>query len=464
MAREPYPAITLREDVQRERAARVGLLMKSYRDSFLRDDGRRGLSQEEVLRRMGAVDGEYGERFSHTTVSRWESGATRPTIRRLEIFAKALDLSTIDLEILITVSGLTTDSTSTGNMVDSRDGEGIHAGQEAGEESDGTPGDMAAGNVASDVASDVASMVRAPARVIVAQYLPFAAFIVVSGYVLSLLGWNATWTPIVYVSMVTLLVVAGGLLFPGKTDYMKNLFTVSVFVILTTPLLQFMPLRMDHYNFYAIDGFFDTPLPYIAALLVNLTLAYGAGVLFHVLRDWQDRRYGDTRGELQKAIWTVSPPVGIVYAIIVMISNVSVWIQCAVLMPSLAAVFIILLLLRDSPVRLKAHDRQFLLWSTFVVATVASLVGLITVMGVFVSPDLPRVLPDHNLFRSWEIDFTAMGYSREVALERLNLGYMWHAMCIFAYMFFVIGGHVFTALYRIEEIENSPPTPNGDAV
>ena len=42
----------------------------------------RGLTQEAVLERMGSVDSNYAERYSHATVSRWESGGTRPTLQR----------------------------------------------------------------------------------------------------------------------------------------------------------------------------------------------------------------------------------------------------------------------------------------------------------------------------------------------------------------------------------------------
>ena len=80
-------------DVQRARAAQVGLLMRSYRESFPLKapdaGGRRGLTQEALLERMGSVDSDYAERYSHATVSRWESGGTRLTLQRLKVFGKA---------------------------------------------------------------------------------------------------------------------------------------------------------------------------------------------------------------------------------------------------------------------------------------------------------------------------------------------------------------------------------------
>ena len=68
--------------MQRARAAQVSLLMRSYRESFSPIDGRHGLTQEALLERTGSVDSDYAERYSHATVSRWNSGGTRPTLQR----------------------------------------------------------------------------------------------------------------------------------------------------------------------------------------------------------------------------------------------------------------------------------------------------------------------------------------------------------------------------------------------
>ena len=95
-----------RRSIQRTRAVQVGLLMKAYRELAATDRGRRGISQEELLRRMAEVDSELAQRFSHTTVSRWESGSTRPTVERLRVFGRALDLSDDEVDGLILLAGL----------------------------------------------------------------------------------------------------------------------------------------------------------------------------------------------------------------------------------------------------------------------------------------------------------------------------------------------------------------------
>ena len=57
-------------DVRQTRSAQVGQLMRSYRESFSQGGGRRrGLTQEALLERMGSVDSDYAERYSHATVS-----------------------------------------------------------------------------------------------------------------------------------------------------------------------------------------------------------------------------------------------------------------------------------------------------------------------------------------------------------------------------------------------------------
>ena len=97
---------TSERDLQKARNAQAGLLMKTYRENFVGEDGTRGLTQEELLRRMASVSDDYAERYSHATVSRWETGRTRPTMERLRVLGAALNLEPADVAGLVLLAGL----------------------------------------------------------------------------------------------------------------------------------------------------------------------------------------------------------------------------------------------------------------------------------------------------------------------------------------------------------------------
>ena len=244
------------------------------------------------------------------------------------------------------------------------------------------------------------------------------------------------------------LVLTQGFLLPGGAGGLREFFWVSIFVLLTTPFLQYAPLQLDHYNFSLITNMHESHVPYMLGLLVNVALACGAGLLFHLLWEWQYSTNQGSSSALRRATWVILPPVAVVYAVVVIITNISVSIQLAILMPVLAVLFIMILVLRDPEIILSERDRRFLLSTIIAVCTVFSALGIGTVVAIYVSPDVPMVLPDHNLLHSWEIIYSTMQYTREEALDRLNLGYMWHAMCVFTYIFFVVGGNVLGAIYR----------------
>ena len=90
---------------ERTRSVQVGFLMKAYRESAPGKDGRKGVSQGELLSRMASVDPEHHKANSHSIVSRWESGETVPTVRRLETFGAALGLPEEEVEGLILLAG-----------------------------------------------------------------------------------------------------------------------------------------------------------------------------------------------------------------------------------------------------------------------------------------------------------------------------------------------------------------------
>ena len=420
--------------------------MRTYRESFSSEGGRRGLTQEALLGRMGSVDSDYAERYSHATVSRWESGGTRPTLRRLTVFGRALQLSQTEVAGLILLAGLAPDFQAALDHVDGSDGRGAngsvatpHATSDRGIV-DGTE---------TQAPESKLPILRSTLRFGLLRVLPLGVALV-GGYVLSIYGWNNAWMPTAYVVFAMGIVLTQGFLLQDQDAGLREFFWVSVFFLLTTPLLQFASIHTDHYNFHVIANLTGTQLPYMLALLVNLIIASAAGLMFHLLWRWQYSGDRDESRALRRAASVALPPVISVYAVVIVITNISVSIQLAIFLPVLGAVFTALLVLRDPTFSLAERDRSFLLWATSVLAMISTTLGIVATLAIYLSPDMPSVLPDHNLLRSWEIDFGALGFTREEALDRLNLGYLWHAIWVFAYMFFVVGGRLIVSIYRID--------------
>ena len=402
------------------------------------------MTQEALLERMGSVDSDYAERYSHATVSRWESGDTRPTLQRLTVFGKALNLSQTEIAGLVLLAGLASDfQTALGHATGSRAG-AVGVGP--------TPESKPASPVLQESEASLLrksrSMLEVSARFGLLRIFPLALCIV-GGYALSLLGWNNGWMPTAYVAFAMGVVLAQGFLFRDREASVREFFWVSLFFLLTAPLLQFAWIRTDHYGFYAIGSLAGTQMPYMLALLLNLLIASSAGLLSHFLWKRQYAGVGGGTSPLLRAAYVVLPPLISVYAIVAVITNIAVSAYLAILLPVLGVVFIGLLVLHDPAFNPSERDRLYLLSTTSVLAMLSGGLGMGTILAIYLSPQLPNVLPDHNLLWSWEIDLAGLGFTREEALDRLNVGYLWHATWVFGYMFFVVIGRLLVSLYRI---------------
>ena len=456
----------LERDAQRTRAMQVGMLMRAYRESFASPDGGRGLTQDELLRRMAAVDSNYGQRYSHTTVSRWESGATRPSRERLDVFGRALNLSRSEIEGIVTLAGLAAvqnDPHPNDEDLDARPDDSDAHDSDAHDSAGTEAASAALHNPAVPTRQrQVANILLNARRGFFSCLLP-GSVIIGGAYLLASLGWNAVWMPIAYIGLVVCFRLAASFqMFDGAHD-LCEFFCVSLFVLLTTPLLQSAALNMDHYGFYAIRDWAGTPKPYMFALLVNLALSTTAGAMFIVL--WK-RQYGSgARGgnAVRRAVSVVLPPMACVYIVVAVITNFAILIQLGVVFAFFAAACIVLLLLRDPTTNPRENDRRFLLWGLLVVAAVTSTIGAGAMLAVFFTPNLPAVFPDHNLLYSWDVDYNVLGFSQEEAMARFNMGYLWHATSIFVYMVFVVGGKLLSAAYRWESALPTKPADNAPA-
>lgn len=433
-------------ETQRSRSVQVGILMKAYREAYSIDNRSRGLTQEELLRRMALFDSQFADRSSHTMVSRWESGATRPNRKRLEVFGKALDLSSAEVEGLMTLAGFKPSAEADPSLANTNASAESQL-QSARSEDQQPPSSGVRSNAAPSIAASLD----------LRETLRFAAFscllpglcIVASGYILSSAGLMDPWIPIVYVVSIMSLMLAYKFMRMRGSHTLREFLSISLFFLLSAQLLPSALTRMDIYGFYTLGEFAVKPLPYMLALTVNLLISSSAALVFHLLWNWQ---YGSGRGTndpLRRAVTVVGPPAALAYVCVLLLSNIGVWTEFGIQLAALSAAFVVMLLLRDPDVNLEERDRRFFLYAAVSVAITTAAIGAVAMLAVYLMPGLPSILPDHNLWYSWEINFDALGYPPEEALDRLNVGYLWQNMCIYVYMVLVVGGSLISTLCRV---------------
>ena len=435
----------LDRDAQRLRAIQVGMLMRAYRESFSNPEGGRGLTQEELLRRMARVDGDYGQRYSHTTVSRWESGTTRPSKERLEVFGKALNLAPSEVSGLLALAGFDRVQDDSANDAGVDDlhalNRAVAANSDASVETDL---DQPSGHETDTRSPTISHLLRSGSITVA---LPALAIVCVP-YLLTLFGWNLMLMPIAYIGSIMGLRLAAGYLKLNKPFDLCEFMSVSIFILLTTPLLQSSLLHVDHYGFSAIADLAGTPAPYMLALLVNLFVSTVAGAMFFML--WK-AQYASPRAEsnpVRRALIVVMAPMVLAFVTAVLFTNVEMLIQLSVVLAVLAAVCIIMLVLRDPTLAPNDRDRRFMLWGALAIGTVMVVAGAMVIVVVYLTPNYPYMLPDHNLLFSWDIAYDRLGYPASEAMGRFNVGYLWHSMVLFVYVVFVVGGSLLAAIYR----------------
>ena len=435
--------ISLDPDSRRFRAKQVGMLMQAYRHAYGNDGRKSRLSQEGLLKLMGQVDPVYLERYNHSTVARWESGATRPSKERLEVFGKALNLSAAEVEGLISLAGLH----------EIAEGPQSDAGK-------GLVSEVAAEPIVSPVEASPELVVHLPTHTVrITRYiltkfgLPGLAVAGV-GYMLARLGWNAGWIMSLYVATAVLLVLVQGFLRVRRSHEIREVYFLTVFFLISGNLLQAPATKMDPYGFYAMGEFANTPYPYLLATLVNLGLALLAGVMFDFLWRWQ---YSSNRGfknVYHRAAVTAFPPLLFVYVFSFFICCFGMWIFLMLVFSITGGTFMAILAMRDKDVVFRKWERKLLLQAAMGVILILTAVGAATILILYLEPS-PLAIPDHTLIRSWEIDFGALGYSPDELLERYRVGAVWSSLATLIYMIIVLGGSLLVTIYRLDEIDSN---------
>ena len=438
MSLEPQP--------KRLRAKQVGMLMQAYRRGYTQGEGSNRLSQEGLLRLMGEVDTKYLERYNHSTVARWESGATQPTKDRLEVFGRALGISSEEIEGLIRLAGLH-DEAGDGRKSARAKGGGAEAAE---------TGPVDASAIELPLEEDQQTEASKIVRYLLTRLALPGLVVAGSGYLLASLGWNASWVMMLYVNLAMGLVLVQSFMNLRRTSELRELFFISVFFLLGANVLLAPVLRMDPYGFYAIANFGGTPMPYLLALIVNLLLSLAAGLMFEYLWRWQYDSEKGASSAYCRAGWVAFPPLGVIYLITISFSCLGAWIYLMSVFAVLGAATMAMLILRDKEVTFVEWERRLLLQAAVAIVVVLTGLGGMATMILYLEPSF-LAIPDHSLFRSWEIDFALLGYSMDELMDRYRLGAVWSSLATLVYMVIAVGGSLIVAIYRFEDAEEKAP-------
>lgn len=434
--------MALDAESRRLRAKQVGRLKQSYR---LEREGRgRGgrLSQSGLLAMMGKIKEEYSD-YSHSTVARWESGEIFPTSERLETFGAALDLRRPEIEGLIALAGLEV------------------AYDKSQEDMAPVPGKdesrAAAPAPSGDSRTDGASIGREPSfaaasiRYCLTRFAFPGLVIAGAGYGLHSLGWAASWMFGLYLFAIICMVLVQGFMKLRRSNELRDLLFVSVFFVLTAPLVQTPLTGTDGYGLYTVDYFVGTPLVYLVALIANLLQAVAAGIVFDLLWRWQ---YASGSGSgsgkaYQRAAWVAVPPLVLVYACNLIFASVATCFALLAVLPVIAGVLLTLLVLRDKEAAVSEWERRFLLHAALGVTVALTVLGGMAIMVFYWNPSLLSQ-PNHTtLFISSKIDFDALGYPEAELMDRYRIAATWSSLSILVYMVIVLGGNLIVTIYRL---------------
>ena len=431
------------------------MLMRAYRLSY-RQEGRTGrLSQSGLLDLMGQVDEKYSEMHGHSTVARWESGSTLPSRERIEVFGQALNLSPAEVEGLMRLAGFEAgDEQRTGRprMLEEPTApvgdDPVDASEEDGPE-----------QVVELGWDEFTSYSKESTRFVFSRFLLPASCVAGAGLILALFGWNATWMVTLYVFIAIGLVLAQvlGKVIPSNDSL--GPYSASVFILLSIPLFQAAFTRMDPYGFFTIGSLTNTPLPYLLALLANLTMALAAGLLFGFLRRWQHSTHHGGKGlSYRSAAWTTGLPLLLVLACTVSFISSGVLVYLLSVMPVLAGLFTALVVFREQDAVISDRDGKYLMWAGAALAVVLFAFHGAGILAYHVFPGLIS-LPNGGLFISWDIDYSALGYPPSELGDRLRLGALWASLASLGYMVVAVAGYLALTVSRQgKEGSVGPPT------
>ena len=438
-------------EAQKARAKQVGILMRHYRSSFPVGNGRTGLTMEDMLERMARVNQRY-ESAAPSTVSRWESGQTMPRKKRLQEFGIALNLLQAEIDGLVALAGIEGPAETSGT----------NGTEIAPERLEDMPAVATGSNAPAPKDARIFGELGVQSFVVetvkrgISQFLLPGLAIAGAGYLLSSQGITATWILMLYIGIAMGLVTFQGALRMRRADSLRDLLFMSLFFVLSAPVMQVPFVHTDHYGLYLLIDPMDGARLILIYLAGCLSMALLASLAFGLLWRWQYSGRGARKAH-HRALLAVAPPLAFVYLCILLLGQLGAWLQYLFVLSVLGGAFVTLVALRDETVTLSMWDRRFLLWSAFMTVLVLTTVASATVLVTYSEFSLLST-KGHTLIHSWDVNYSAWGYSEQELFDRNRISYVWTATAILIYMVIVLGGTLISTIYRLDTTDVGTPT------
>ena len=421
----------------------VGRLIRSYRDDARRN-GRR-LTQEGLLALMVEKGEDSAAYWDRSMISNWERGVRHSPREFLVAFGRALNVPQSEIDHIMALAGYE-------NLSDEEGRDAIMAAAQAIESQMESLQHEVRNLVDSTSAPEVAVDASAVAKNALMRLAPPGIYALVVGFILNALGQNGTVALLAFVLVGFAIVVgqwASRRLKPGpdrsEHDHIVDLFFLSVLFTLNASLLIEAIGKTDHFGFYTIEPFTNSPLSLLATFLVHLALSLVASVMFSVL--WS-RRHGtkDGTNTFTRAVWTTLPPILFTYVSVAVFANLGAWISLMIIHGILFGAFTVIVALNDPATSLK--DVDFVLKATILVIVLLSAFGVAGTLVAYMEPDILVTSESFRLIPLPEVSAENLGYTPEEGLKLMRLGNLWMSLANIIYLATVLGGCLLVTIRR----------------
>ena len=424
-------------------AALVGRLIRSYREDGRRNERR--LSQDSLLEFMVERGESYAVNLDRVNISYWETGARLAPREFLIAFGRAFDIPQDEMDRILSFAGYDSPSDANGDEAVLKATQGIESRVESLQQD-------VRGLVDSTVEPE--PRVNAPAVVKSALWrmAPPGIWILAAGFFFNAMDMNGTLILVGYVVIALSIAVGHGVvrwLNRGRDlwarEHIVDLFFISLFFTLNTQGLIATLTKADLFGFYTVEGFANTPMPFLFAMLVNLQLSLVASVMFSLL--WS-RRHAAKSGEgaLSRAAWITLPPLLFAWANIVVSTNLGAWMYFLLIFGILFGAFTIIVALDESETAL--GEMRVVFKVLIVAIAVLTTFGFVSTLMGYIDPGMALTSAEFRIIPLPEISAEELGYTPEEGMKLIGLGILWKSLAAFLYLVIVVGGHLTMAIRR----------------